>query len=316
MTLQDWGAIGELVGGVAVIATLVYLALQIRQYALGMSSATFHSSMQGFNQINAMLVSNPALASMYDRGMESPSSLSPQRCWAQLNRISVRQQGGTLIRAAAMTIVEVLLFGACLFGAAGSLSWPMAWAVLGIYSLPKAAAFAFLDPELLRERAAPGPGVDRGDVVLATLGFLALYPGTFVVAGLDAVRFGPALPMAQSVQVAALLVFALGYGFAYWAVYSNPFFATFVRIQEDRDHSVVSSGPYALIRHPGYAGVLLAHLALPFALGSIWALLPAALGTLFFVARTSREDRTLRDRLVGYREYQVRVRWRLLPGVW
>ena len=221
-----------------------------------------------------------------------------------------------MIRAAAVTIVEVLLLGACLFGAAGSISWPMAWAVLGTYSLFKAAAFASLDPELLRERAAPGPGVDRGDVVLATLGYLALSPGTFVVAGLDAVRFGPALPMALSVQVGALLVVALGCGFAFWAISSNPFFATFVRIQEDRDHTVVSSGPYALIRHPGYAGLLLAGLALPFALGSIWAVLPAALGSLFFVARTSREDRTLRDGLTGYREYQARVRWRLMPGVW
>jgi protein-S-isoprenylcysteine O-methyltransferase Ste14 len=192
----------------------------------------------------------------------------------------------------------------------------MAWAVLGIYSVSKAAAFALLDPELIRERAAPGPGVDRGDVVLATLGYLALYPGTFVAAGLDAVRFGPAIPMSQSIQVPALLVYALGYAFAFWAVQSNPFFATFVRVQEDRDHTVVSSGPYALVRHPGYAGALLAHLAVPFALGSIWALLPASVGTLLFVARTSREDRTLRDRLVGYREYQARVRWRLLPGVW
>ncbi len=192
----------------------------------------------------------------------------------------------------------------------------MGWTVLVIYSLPKAAALVFLDPELIRERTAPGPGVDRGDVVLATLGVLALYPATFVVAGLDAVRFGPALPMPQSVQVAALLVCALGYGFAYWAVFSNPFFATFVRIQEDRGHSVVSSGPYALVRHPGYSGVLLAHLAIPFALGSIWASLPSVLATLFFIARTSREDRTLGERLVGYREYQARVRWRLLPGVW
>ena len=215
-----------------------------------------------------------------------------------------------------MIIAEVLLFGACLFGAAGSLSWPMGWAVLGIYSLPKAAALVFLDPELIRERTAPGPGVDRGDVVLATLGVLALYPATFAVAGLDAIRFGPALPMPQSVQVAALLVYALGYGFAYWAVFSNPFFATFVRIQEDRGHSVVSSGPYALVRHPGYSGVLLAHLAMPFAFGSIWALLPSVLATLLFIARTSREDRTLGKRLVGYREYQTRVRWRLLPGVW
>ena len=221
-----------------------------------------------------------------------------------------------MIRAVTVTVALFLLLGGCLFGAAGQLSWPMAWAVLGVYSVSKAATFAFVDPSLIRERAAPGPGVDRGDAVLATLGYLGLYPGTFVAAGLDAVRFGPAIPIPLSAQVTALLVVALGYGFAFWAVRSNPFFATFVRIQEDRDHSVVSSGAYALVRHPGYAGALLAHLALPFALGSIWALVPAAVGAIFFVARTSREDRTLRDRLVGYREYQTRVRWRLLPGIW
>ena len=232
------------------------------------------------------------------------------RRWAALRR------AGTLIRATAITLALFLILGGCLFGAAGQLSWPMAWAVLGVYSAFKVASFAFVDPELMRERAAPGPGVDRVDAVVATLGYLGLYPGAFVVAGLDAVRFGPAISIPQSAQLAAFLVFALGYGFAFWAVRSNPFFATFVRIQEDRDHSVVSSGAYALVRHPGYAGALLAHLALPFALGSIWALVPAAMGAIFFVARTSREDRTLQDRLVGYREYQTRVRWRLLPGVW
>ena len=221
-----------------------------------------------------------------------------------------------MIRAISATVALFLFFGGCLFGAAGQLSWPMAWAVLGVYSVSKAAAFAFVDQDLIRERAAPGPGVDRRDVVLATLGYLGLYPATFVVAGLDSVRFGPAISIPQSTQVTALLVFALGYGFAFWAVHSNPFFATFVRIQDDRDHSVVSSGAYALVRHPGYAGALLAHLVLPFALGSIWALVPAAVGTAFFVARTSREDQTLRNRLAGYREYQTRVRWRLLPGVW
>jgi len=192
----------------------------------------------------------------------------------------------------------------------------MAWAVLGIYFISKVAGLAFNNPELIRERAAPGPGVDRGDVVIATLGYLGLYPGTSITAGLDAIRFGPAVPIPQSIQVTAFIVFAFGYGFAFWAVLSNPFFATFVRIQDDRDHSVVSSGAYALVRHPGYAGALLAHLALPFALGSIWAVVPAVVGTVFFVARTSREDRTLRDHLVGYREYQARVRWRLVPGVW
>lgn len=76
MTLQDWGAIGELVGGVAVIVTLVYLAVQLRQYALGMNSATFHSIMQGFNHLNTMFVNDPTLAETYERGMADPASLT------------------------------------------------------------------------------------------------------------------------------------------------------------------------------------------------------------------------------------------------
>ncbi len=219
-------------------------------------------------------------------------------------------------RAIAIFVGVSLLHGACLFGAAGQLLWPMGWAVLGIFLASRVAAMVFMNPDLLRERAAPGPGVDRGDIWLAALGYLSLYTATFIVAGLDAVRFGPAVAIPAPVQVAALLLFALGYAFATWAVLSNPFFATLVRVQTDRGHFVVSTGPYALIRHPGYAGGGLAHLALPFALGSIWALVPAMLGTILFVLRTGREDRTLRDHLEGYREYQSRVRWRLLPGVW
>ena len=221
-----------------------------------------------------------------------------------------------MIRAIVVTVALFLLQVVCVFGSAGQLSWPMAWAVLGVYAISKAAAFVLINPELIRERAAPGPGVDPGDAVLAILGYLGLYAGTFVAAGLDAVRFGPAIPIPQPIQVTALLVFAFGYGFAFWAVCSNPFFSTFMRIQDDRGHSVISSGAYALVRHPGYAGILLAHLALPFALSSVWALLPAVVGTIFFVARTSREDRMLQDCLVDYREYQTRVRWRLLPRVW
>ena len=221
-----------------------------------------------------------------------------------------------MIRAIAVTIALFIFLGVCLFGAAGTMSWPMAWAVLGIYSASKAAALVFVDPELIKERAAPGHGVDRVDRVLATLGYLGLYPAAFVVAGLDAVRFGPALHVPQSIKLTALFVFAIGYGISFWAVLCNPFFSTFVRIQDDRDHSVVSSGAYALVRHPGYAGALLSHLALPFVLGSVWALVPVIVGTILFVMRTSREDQTLRDRLFGYREYQARVRWRLLPGVW
>ena len=78
MTLQDWGAIGELVGGVAVIVTLVYLAVQIREYRRGMSSATFHTTMQGFNQLNTMLGADPSLAEILEHGAQDPASLNPK----------------------------------------------------------------------------------------------------------------------------------------------------------------------------------------------------------------------------------------------
>lgn len=223
---------------------------------------------------------------------------------------------GYMLRAILVTVALFLFLGCCLLGAAGTLTWPMAWVVLGVYSASKAAALAFADSEMIKERVAPGQGVDRVDKVLARLGYLGLYPGTLFVAGLDAVRFGPAIHIPNTMQLMALVIFAVGYGISSWAVLCNPFFSTFVRIQHDRDHSVISSGPYTLVRHPGYAGVLLAHLALPLALGSIWALLPASIGITFFVLRTSREDQVLRDQLLGYREYQDRVRWRLLPWVW
>lgn len=218
--------------------------------------------------------------------------------------------------AVGITIAVFLFLGGCLLGAAGTLSWPIAWIVLGVYLGSKVVALAFAEPEMIKERAVTGKGGDRIDKLLASLGYFGLYPGTFIVAGLEAVRFGPIIHIPAVFRLMAFVVFSIGYVFSTWAVLSNPFFSTFVRIQHDRDHKLISSGPYALVRHPGYAGVLIAHLALPFVLGSIWALVPAIFGVVFFVLRTSREDQLLHDRLDGYREFQSRVRWRLLPWVW
>ncbi len=96
----------------------------------------------------------------------------------------------------------------------------------------------------------------------------------------------------------------------------NKYFSTFLRIQKDRDHKVVTGGPYQWVRHPGYAGVILASIALPISLGSLWALVPAILGACGFVIRTFLEDRILMEELNGYREYAHSVRFRLLPGIW
>lgn len=219
-----------------------------------------------------------------------------------------------MIRAGLEAIALLLFLGACLFVSAGRISWPAGWAYLAIFAAFTAATFAVVQPELIRERAAPGPDSDRKDALLAALGFLGLYPGTLIVAGLDAGRGGSFIPLPG--QALAFAVFACGYGFALWAMRANPFFSTFVRIQDDRGHSVIHSGPYAWVRHPGYAGTIVAHLALPLVFGSAWALVPALLGVILFALRTAREDRVLSERLAGYHEYRARVRWRLVPGVW
>lgn len=101
-----------------------------------------------------------------------------------------------------------------------------------------------------------------------------------------------------------------------WAMISNQFFSTMVRIQDDRNHSVTSAGPYKIVRHPGYVGFIIQTISTPFILGSIWGIIPAgALCVLFFI-RTAYEDTTLRKELNGYREYADKVRYRLIPGVW
>jgi protein-S-isoprenylcysteine O-methyltransferase Ste14 len=219
-------------------------------------------------------------------------------------------------RAIVIVLGFVALMGGSLFGAAGRVDWSEAWAFLAVLGAFIVAAFVLIDPDTIRERAAPGPGTQGADARLASLGGLLLYPGTMIVAGLDAGRFGWSLPLHAVVEVAGLAGFVLGYGFAFWAMWTNPFFATFVRIQEDRGHRVVSEGPYAWVRHPGYAGTLFAHAVLPLALGSLWALVPAWLGCALFVVRTAGEDRTLTRELPGYDDYRRKVRWKLVPGLW
>jgi protein-S-isoprenylcysteine O-methyltransferase Ste14 len=97
---------------------------------------------------------------------------------------------------------------------------------------------------------------------------------------------------------------------------SNTHFESYVRIQEDRAHKPVSSGPYQYVRHPGYVGMALSALSIPLTLGSWWALIPAGIAALLIVIRTALEDKTLHTELQGYAEYAKKVRYRLLPGIW
>ena len=135
-----------------------------------------------------------------------------------------------------------------------------------------------------------------------------------LTAGLDA-AFGWSPPFSLQAKAVALLVILAGHALASYALIENRFFSGVVRIQFDRGHRVVSTGPYRWMRHPGYLGAILAYLAAPAFLDSACAFLPAAVIVAALVVRTRLEDRALQEELEGYREYAGQVRYRLVPGV-
>jgi len=198
--------------------------------------------------------------------------------------------------------------------------WWQAWA----YSLLFASAGIGIrlwaerrHPGLMAERAqlARAPGVKSWDRLLSPLMALSLGLPLFVVAGLDH-RFGWSPHFPSWLNILGLVLASAGYGFAGWALVENRFFSAMVRIQSERGHVVCDTGPYRIVRHPGYAGSVLPPFAMVLALDSVWTLIPATAAVVIAVVRTALEDRTLQQELPGYREYADRVRYRLIPGVY
>jgi protein-S-isoprenylcysteine O-methyltransferase Ste14 len=172
-------------------------------------------------------------------------------------------------------------------------------------------------PGLLAERARFGkaPDVKPWDRVLAPLMAVSLSFPLVIVAGLDhRLGWSPALP--TWLNLLGFILITIGYSFAGSALAENRFFSSMVRIQADRGHVVCDSGPYRIVRHPGYAGHILPLPGIVLALGSVWTRIPAAVALILIVARTALEDRTLQDELPGYRDYAGRVRYRLVPGIY
>jgi len=198
-------------------------------------------------------------------------------------------------------------------------NWWEAWtyAVINILSFAISRALAARrNPDLLTERARMLNHKDAKsfDKILSPLlGLVGI--SLPLVAGLDEL-FGWSPPFNLPVKIVSLVLIFVGYIISSYALIANRFFSGVVRIQTDRDHQVVTTGPYHWIRHPGYAGALLTYLATPFFLDSYWLFLPVLLLIIILVIRTNLEDRTLQNELEGYREYVSRVRCRLLPGIW
>jgi len=213
----------------------------------------------------------------------------------------------------------VLFTPALLFATAGTLAWPMGWAYVALATVGTGAAHLLVGwrhPDTLEERARGfhAEGVQSWDRRLLPL---VIWSSVLMlaVAGLDH-RFGWSAIASPWLQVAALVPAAAGYVLAAWAMLENRFFSGTVRIQTDRGHTVVSSGPYRLVRHPGYAGSVLATICVPLILGSWWAFVPAGIAVVAIALRTALEDGVLRRELDGYEAFAHRTRRRLVPGVW
>jgi protein-S-isoprenylcysteine O-methyltransferase Ste14 len=226
----------------------------------------------------------------------------------------------SILRAAVGFTLYLFLVPAILFTAAGTLRWPEAWVYVALLISSTVLSRLIVwkrNPDLLRERAnfTREEGVPAKDRLL-TLSSIVLGPVVLmVVAGLDH-RYLWSPPLWPGWRVGGGLLMLLGYAMAAWAMVGNPYFSSVVRIQEDRGQVVVQDGPYAIVRHPAYSGVLLGNLALPLLLNAIWAFLPSALLVLLLVLRTKMEDELLRNELPGYLAYAARTRFRLLPGIW
>jgi len=220
-------------------------------------------------------------------------------------------------RVVLYSLVTLAVLGLLLFLPAGTLAWTKGWLLLLVFvvtGLAGALAVGRVNPEIFAARSRIHEGTKGWDLVLLSLlmpAMLAIFP----VAALDDARFHWSRAPWWVCGVGYVL-FLAGMGIALWAEAVNKFFEPGVRIQTDRDHRVIDTGPYAIVRHPGYVSASLLVVGMALALGSWWALIPAGLTVLLLVIRTRWEDRTLQAELDGYKEYAQRVRSKWIPGVW
>jgi protein-S-isoprenylcysteine O-methyltransferase Ste14 len=223
-----------------------------------------------------------------------------------------------VIRWVITSIIFLILIAASLFLSAGTLDWQMAWiyiAMAAVIQTLDAIVLIPISPELLGERSRYQKGAKKWDQflsrIMATIGPITIW----IVSGLDySNSWSPKFPD-WLVILSAGLVF-IGGLLVLWAMASNRFFIGMVRIQEERGHTVIKSGPYQYVRHPGYLGSLSFILFTPVMLGSLWALIPAGLTCGVVFLRTYLEDNTLKDELAGYLEYSLEVHSRIFPGIW
>ena len=216
------------------------------------------------------------------------------------------------------TFIWIVAMAALLFVPAGTLQWPGAWVFLGFMiatGLGFGGWLARRDPALLTERMRPPI---RADQPAADKKFLLVFALVnliwFIAMGLDERFHWSHMPIAWQALGLALLV--LSSAIIAWVFNENSFAAAVVRLQSERGHHVISSGPYAFVRHPMYSGAVLFMFGIALLLGSWWGVVTSPIFAILFGVRTRIEERTLMTGLPDYADYAARVRYRLVPGMW
>lgn len=216
------------------------------------------------------------------------------------------------------TVVSTVAWIGAPFAGAGRLDWDRAWICIALYSLSMpvlGVVVRHLNPAVLEARKQwLHPNTKRFDKVFLAA-YLPLIYLQLVVAGLEVVRLRWSSMSFWTVYGGALL-FILSLAMVGWSLAANRFAENTVRIQTDRGHEVVASGPYRIVRHPMYAGSVLMYVATALILGSVWALAISGVIAILFVWRTAMEDRVLRAELPGYAEFTTQTRYRLFPALW
>jgi len=221
------------------------------------------------------------------------------------------------LRAVIKVFFALLLIIAGILLLAGRITYWQGWVYGAVTVLVVSIqSILFADrTDLVKERLKPGPGTKWWDKV-----FWALYVPTFlavvVIASLDAGRFQWTTQLPVFVYIISYIVHISSHFMNLWAMWTNRFFSSAVRIQTDRDQEVVQNGPYRFVRHPGYVGGILMAISSSLVLGSLWGLIPAGVVMILLIIRTYLEDITLQKELPGYADYTKKVRYRLLPGTW
>jgi protein-S-isoprenylcysteine O-methyltransferase Ste14 len=232
--------------------------------------------------------------------------------------MGVMAEKGLIVKIIVRFISGLIFIGAILFGTAGTFNWPEAWVYITLqfgWSVGLAFYLWNHDIELLKDRMKFTKKSAKGWDKIMTFVSMPFYVPYLVLPGFDAVRYQWSHVPVWA-KVFCFILVGASFLWISWVMKENTYLSRFVEIQEDRGHKVITTGPYKFVRHPMYISALILMIALPIALGSLYALIPMAFIIVFIIIRTYLEDKTLHKELEGYVEYAQKTKFRLLPGIW